>query len=185
MPGPLLLSCLSGRDEWPTTPVFGAWRAATPASFEAQSWGTYPPGGGFSFRSSWKDVTLPKAVEWLPVPSHVERADTSVKRGNVFTHDPSPCNPYVIQLSRYYRHILSVQAKSGNTGLKPHTPHHGLKNRGLRRAKTLSVSRCKHDGLSVHPSHAPSTFAFLAPQDSDPRTSSTWHIDNCQAHTSN
>lgn len=139
MPGPLLLSCLSGRDEWPTTPVFGAWRAATPASFEAQSWGTYPPGGGFSFRSSWKDVTLPKAVEWLPVPSHVERADTSVKRGNVFTHDPSPCNPYVIQLSRYYRHILSVQAKSGNTGLKPHTPHHGLKNRGLRRAKTLSV----------------------------------------------
>jgi hypothetical protein len=47
-------------------------------------------GGGFSFRSSWKDVTLPKAVEWLPVPSHVERAETSVKRGNVFTHDPSP-----------------------------------------------------------------------------------------------
>jgi hypothetical protein len=43
-------------------------------------------GGGFSFRSSWKDVTLPKAVEWLPVPSHVARADTSVKRGNVFTH---------------------------------------------------------------------------------------------------
>lgn len=97
-------------------------------------------GGGFSFRSSWKDVTLPKAVECLPVPSHVARADTSVKRGNVFTHSPSPCNPYVIQLSSHYRHLLSVQAKSGKTGLKPHTPHHGLKNRGLRRAKAFSVN---------------------------------------------
>ena len=48
VPGPLLLSCLSEREEWPTTPVFGAWRAVTPASFDAAPLGTSPKGGGFS-----------------------------------------------------------------------------------------------------------------------------------------
>jgi hypothetical protein len=48
VPGPLLLSCLSEREEWPTPPVFGAWRAVTPASFDAAPLGTSPKGGGFS-----------------------------------------------------------------------------------------------------------------------------------------
>jgi hypothetical protein len=30
----------------------------------------------FPERYSWKDVTLPKAVDWVPVPSHVEIAHT-------------------------------------------------------------------------------------------------------------
>ena len=36
------------------------WRlesSNTRLASRAQSWGMYPPGGGFSFRSSWKDVT--------------------------------------------------------------------------------------------------------------------------------
>jgi hypothetical protein len=53
------------------------------------------------------------------------------------------------------------------------------------RIADVDVSRCKPDGPSVHPLHAPSTFAFLAPQDSDPRTSGLCHIDSCQAQSSN
>jgi hypothetical protein len=62
--------------------------------------------------------SLPKAVQWLPVPSPVEIAHTLVKRGTVFTRGPAPLNPYVIQFSRYYSFILSGRGKSGNTGLK-------------------------------------------------------------------
>ena len=37
-----------------------------------------------------------------------------VQHGRVFTPGPAPGNPYTIQLERYYQHILSTPAKSGN-----------------------------------------------------------------------
>ena len=36
-----------------------------------------------------------------------------VQRGSVFTHGPSPCNPYAIQLVRYYSSILLQPLKNG------------------------------------------------------------------------
>src|ERR1700693_4876735 len=76
-------------------------------------------GGGFSYCYFLSAVALPKAVEWIPVPSLQQNSLVHLEqRGRVFTPSPSLGNPYTIQFSRYYRSILSLQAKSGNTGTK-------------------------------------------------------------------
>jgi hypothetical protein len=50
------------------------------------------------------------------------RGGTLVQRGNVFTPDPSPGNPYVIQFARYYRYILAQDVKNGKgTGVYART----------------------------------------------------------------
>jgi hypothetical protein len=52
-------------------------------------------------------------------PALFSKKPWSLAHGTVFTHDPSSCNPYSIQLSRYSRDILFVRAKVGIRGLKP------------------------------------------------------------------
>ncbi|EFH86177.1 hypothetical protein Krac_7464 [Ktedonobacter racemifer DSM 44963] len=115
-----------------------SWRDATPASFEAHSWGTYPKGAeAFPWRYSFGDVTLPKAVDWIPVPSHVEIAETV---GNAVTF-------LRMALRHATRTLFSSQGttdqffsrteKTEGQGLKPQTPNHGMNPRGLRRAEAL------------------------------------------------
>jgi hypothetical protein len=82
------------------------------------------------------DVTLPKAVDWIPVPSHVERAETM---GNAVT--------FLRMALRHATRIFSSQGtadqffshpeKTEGQGLKPQTPNHGMNPRGLRRAEAL------------------------------------------------
>ena len=40
------------------------------------------------------------------------------QRGSVFTHGPSPCNPYAIQLARYYSSLLSQPSKNGKEAVE-------------------------------------------------------------------
>ena len=54
----------------PQLPFSAAWGGATPASFDAQSWGMYPRGvEAFPWRYFVLAAALPKAVVWLLVPS--------------------------------------------------------------------------------------------------------------------
>src|SRR5215469_9859563 len=64
------------REEWPTACSWHPGTQAHPPLSRLNPWEHTRRGGGFSWRYSWRDVALPKAVEWLPVPSHVEIADT-------------------------------------------------------------------------------------------------------------
>ena len=58
---------------------------------------------------------LPKAVDWLPVPSLRQIACVvSGEHGSVFTTGPLPVNPYTIQFSRYCSSILCSIAQRGN-----------------------------------------------------------------------
>src|SRR6266566_340255 len=54
------------------------WREATPSSFEAHSWGTDPPGWRLFLSYFVLAAPLPKAVDWLPVPSQQQIACTLV-----------------------------------------------------------------------------------------------------------
>ena len=76
VPCPYLDSCLMQREEWPTACSWHPGTQAHPPLSRLNPWEHTRRGGGFSWRYSWRDVALPKAVEWLPVPSHVEIADT-------------------------------------------------------------------------------------------------------------
>src|SRR6266536_4627191 len=107
VPCPLIFLCLSERDRWPTTSVFGVLRKINTCVFRrplCQSRGV----GGFSWRYSLRLPHAPFAVDWVPVPSQQQIAWYIGYRGNVFTHSPSLCNPYVIQFSRYYSSLLCI-----------------------------------------------------------------------------
>jgi hypothetical protein len=61
----------------PQLRFWASWGRATPASFDAHSWGTYPPGWRLFQRYPLSDATLPKAGAAKPfVPSSVEIAHT-------------------------------------------------------------------------------------------------------------
>jgi hypothetical protein len=109
-PVPASMPCAKGT--MAHTLRLASWEAGTPASFEAYSRGTFPPGWRLFLRYSCRDVTLPKAVDWLPVPSYVEIADTLVQRGNVFTRNPSLRNPYVIQLFKVLKRVYHIDRKN-------------------------------------------------------------------------
>jgi hypothetical protein len=49
----------------PQLPFLASWGVPTPASFEAQSWGTCPPGWRLFLALFFEDATLPKAVHPL------------------------------------------------------------------------------------------------------------------------
>ena len=112
-----------------------SWEQATPASFDAAPLGTYPRGGGFSWSLFSCAIILPKAVDWLPVPSQWQIASTLVQRSNVFTRGPTPRNPYVIQLfkvllGQVYQMLSELSSVSApQAGL---TPYGGLKPRETR-----------------------------------------------------
>jgi hypothetical protein len=88
-----------------------------------------------------RDATLPKVVEWLPVPSSVVIAETM---GNtvMFLQEA---------LRLLTRTFFSFQGttqlfflhlqKEETQGLKPRVPTHGLKCRGLRRLKPYAVDK--------------------------------------------
>ena len=90
--------------------------------------GNVPQGGGFSRMLFCGAAKLPKAVDWLPVPSLRQIACVvSGAHGSVFTTGPLPVNPYTIQFSRYCSRILCSIAQSGNARV-----------RGRNRLTTLS-----------------------------------------------
>jgi len=100
--------------KWPTTSIFGVLGSLSTRIFRCSILGNVPTRVE-AFPDAMVDAAaLPKAVEWIPVPSQQHIAGTVVQRGNVFTHGPAPCNPYVIQFSRYYRPLLLRQIISGN-----------------------------------------------------------------------
>jgi hypothetical protein len=114
-----------------------SWEPATPASFDAAPLGTCPRGGGFSWLLVIRAATLPKAVDWIPVPSQQQIAGTVVQHGRVFTGSPSLPNPYTLQLFKlleqvyYILHEMSSGVACRATlvplgGLKPmrNPPHH-------------------------------------------------------------
>ncbi len=114
-----------------------SWRRPTPASFNAAPLGTYPRGGGFSLLLFFTNVTLPKAVEWLPVPSRVERAYTSGNAVTFLRMALRHATHTLFSCSRYYESILLRWVKSGNARAKAHTRLTAwvLHRSSLRRAK--------------------------------------------------
>jgi hypothetical protein len=107
--------------KWPTTSVFGVLGSLNTRIFRCSILGNIPTRVE-AFPDAIVDAAArTPAVDWLPVPSQQHIADTMVQRGNVFTHGPSPCNPYVIQFSRYYRQLLLQPTKSGNARAKAKT----------------------------------------------------------------
>jgi hypothetical protein len=98
VPCPLLFPCLAPAGSMAHNLRLASWGKATPASHRGLNpWVCTHKGGGFPYAIVVR-TTLPKAVEWLPVPSLYKIADILVKRGHVFTRGPSPLNPYVLQL---------------------------------------------------------------------------------------
>jgi len=107
--------------KWPATSVFGVLGSLNTRIFRCSILGNVPTRVE-AFPDAIVDAAaLPKAVDWIPVPSQQQIACTVVQRGNVFTHGPSPCNPYVIQFSRYYKPLLLQRTKSGNARAKAKT----------------------------------------------------------------
>src|SRR5260370_22905880 len=98
-----------------------SWRRPTPASFNAAPLGTYPRGGGFSLLLFFTSDTLAKAVEWLPVPSHVERAYKSENAVTFLRMALRHATHTLFSCSRYYESILLRWVKSGNARAKAHT----------------------------------------------------------------
>jgi hypothetical protein len=102
-----------------------SWEAGTPASFEASSEEHTHQIGGFSCAIFCR-TTLPKAVEWLPVPSLRNRADTL---GNAVTFVRSTLRATTPTLFRFQgiRGIFSQRSKKverhEKQGLKPETPN--------------------------------------------------------------
>ena len=133
VPCPLLFPCLAQREEWPTTCAWRLGEKQHPPLARLNPWECTHKGGGFPYAIVVR-TTLPKAVEWLPVPSLYKIADILVKRGRVFTRGPSPLNPYVLQLFK----VLLLSSHTGvqkwkckeRQGLKPGTPTRPLKWRG-------------------------------------------------------
>ena len=54
------------------------------------------------------------------------------KHGRVFTPGPAPGNPYTIQLSRYYKTLLSQGLKSGNVRLRARAFHPLVETQGMK-----------------------------------------------------
>src|SRR5260370_25973829 len=99
-----------------------SWRRPTPASFTAAPLGTYPRGGGFSLLLFFTNVTLPKAVEWLPVPSHVEIAYTSGNAVTFLRMALRHSTHTLFSCSRYYESILFRRLKRRKSTATAHTP---------------------------------------------------------------
>jgi hypothetical protein len=58
----------------PQLPFLASWREATPASFDATPVGTYPHRRRLFLDAIFDAAALPKAVDWLPVPSQQQIA---------------------------------------------------------------------------------------------------------------
>jgi hypothetical protein len=86
-----------------------SWRRPTPAAFEAISWERTHTSGGFPYGYSHKAVAVPKAVDWLLVPSQQQIALYLVQHGSVFTASPALANPYTIRLFK----VLSIYSHTG------------------------------------------------------------------------
>ena len=91
-----------------------SWEQATPASFEAQSWGTFPPGWRLSlmlfsilrhFLNPWT------GYPWLRTANSFEHLD---QRGSVFTQHPSCWNPYAIEFFK----VLHISSHTGGAKWK-------------------------------------------------------------------
>ena len=118
VPCPLVLSCQTVRDRWPTTPVSGVLEQINTRIFRCCSPGNVPQRRRLFLGAIFGATALPKAVEWLPVPSQQQIARIvantvaflpTVLHGGTRTR---------FSCSRYYLSLLFVQAKNGHRGAK-------------------------------------------------------------------
>ena len=74
VPGPLVFPCLSERDRWPTTPVFGVLGKINTRVFQRSSRGNVPTRAEAFPELFSMLLHAPSAVEWIPVPSEQQIA---------------------------------------------------------------------------------------------------------------
>jgi hypothetical protein len=110
VPCAFLLSCFSEREEWPTTSVFGDLERRNTRVFRRYSLRNVPiRAEAFPWCYFVPAATLPKTVEWIPVPSSQQIALHIGEHGSVFTRSPSLRNPYTIQFSKYYGEYIILK----------------------------------------------------------------------------
>jgi hypothetical protein len=127
VPGPFLLSCLAQREAWPTACAWHPGKQEHPPLSRLIPWERTHTAGGFSWCYSIKALALPKPVDWLPVASQEQIADTVV---NAVTFLPQ-----AIRLGT--RTLLSFQGTTTlfsqrgkkveiheRQGFKPQAPNH-------------------------------------------------------------
>jgi len=90
VPSPLVLSCLSERKAWSTTPVFGVLERINTHIFRCCSPGNVPQRRRLFLGAIVRAATLPKAVDWLPVPSQQQIALHSGSTRSCFYPRPTP-----------------------------------------------------------------------------------------------
>ncbi|HWZ20053.1 MAG TPA: hypothetical protein VNW73_14735 [Ktedonobacteraceae bacterium] len=98
VPCPLVLSCLSERDRWPTTPVSGVLERINTRIFRCCSPGNVPQRWrlflGAIFGAAARTLCRGVATRAFAAAN----SSYSGEHGRVFTHRPSRWNPYTIQL---------------------------------------------------------------------------------------
>jgi hypothetical protein len=104
VPCPLLFPCLSERDEWPTTPVFGVLGTSNTRIFRYSLLGNVPTRAeAFPWRYSCTLLHFLKPYNrWCRAFVAAHSLVHLEQHGRVFTASPAPANPYTIQLERYY-----------------------------------------------------------------------------------
>jgi len=110
VPCSLRLPCLLRRDEWLTTCSWHTGKRQHPRlSTLLPGERTYQAGG---FPYAIVSCTTRAFTRGLFTRGFVMPNSSYIgKRGNVFTSDPMPDNPYVILFARYYEHILAQVQK--------------------------------------------------------------------------
>jgi hypothetical protein len=151
VPCPLVLPCLSERDEWPTTSVSGVLGTTNTRIFRCSSPGTFHP----EWRLFLSYFLL--ALHFLKPVRDSRSYLRSALNSRYIWKNTVVFLPLALRQRTRTRfsfqgttRLFFLQGQEVEMhGLKPRAPNHGLKSRGLRRLKPNSVNNEPHPMTSI------------------------------------